>query len=157
MGMLDQAIQDQSDHPILDQIEAKIEEMVKPEDKDAFVRIVVAGMKVMFDERTHQMAMESVSKGDPINGAVDGVKDLMVMLYEESRGTMPPVPAMQAAIVLLCQALGFMQEVNMVQLDNENISEAVKSLSEKLMAAAGLTPEKVDELIAQTEQYGQGA
>jgi hypothetical protein len=151
MGMIEQAISDQSDNTILDKIEAQIETIIKPEDKDAFLRILVAGMKVMFDERTHQMAMESVSQGDPIQGAVEGVTNLMKMLYQESRGTMPPVPAMQAAMVLMCQALGFMEKAGMVKLDNETISNAMQDLSESLLQSAGITPEKIDELLGQAQ------
>lgn len=151
MSMLEQAIDDQSHNPILDQIESKIESMVKPEDKNAFLRIVTAGMKVMFDQKTHKMAMESVQQGDPLQGAAKGVSDLMVLLAQESRGTMPFLPSLQAAVVLLCQALGFMEQIKMVQLDNDNISEAVKSLYEHMMQRAGLTPEKVDGMIGDTQ------
>lgn len=158
MGLINQAIEDQSNNAILDQIEAKIEEMVKPEDRDAFLRIITAGMKVMFDEKTHQMAMESVSQGDPIQGAVKGVRDLMMLLYEESRGTMPPIPAMQAAMVLLCQALGFMEQAGIVKLDAESIGQAAQGLAEELMKLVGITPEKLDEMMAQaTAQQPQGA
>lgn len=153
MGMINESVKDQSHNPVLDQIEAKIEEIVKPEDQSAFKRILVAGMKVMFDSKTHKMAMESVENApDPMQGAVQGVADLMVLLAQESRGTMPPVPSVQASIVLLCQALGFLEQIGMVKIDNDNVSMAIKDLVEKLMERGGMTPEKLDQMIGQTEQ-----
>lgn len=144
------------DDPILAKIEKALEAKLKPEDLKAYKRIVIAGMKIMFDPKTHQLVAATIDKEDPINGAIQGVQSLMTTLFKQSRGSMPPVPAITASVTLLCNALGFMEKSGMItQLSNEQAAEAVKTLTDNLMAKAGLTSDKIESYSNQAKQVAK--
>ena len=73
----------------LQQIQAQLEAKLKPEDQDAYRRIVVAGMKIMFGDKTFADVMKSFDPQRPEESIARGVLGLGKMLWSRSKGTMP--------------------------------------------------------------------
>lgn len=132
------------DAGIIDQMQAKLEESVKPEDQEAFKRVTAAGMKVMFSEQSHQMMLEELQKpGDMDEKLAQGIAGLMLMLYKQSKGTMPPQIIMQAAAWLLLEAARFVQEAGIGQVDNQTIRNAMDGMVGILMKKFGASEDQI--------------
>jgi len=139
---------------ILQQVEQNITQKVDPSMAQAFERIVTAGLKVMYDPRTHPLMVKQLSKpGDPATVAGEGAGALLGMLYKESKGTMPIKPAVLAAQIWLCEGLDFMAQAGQIQITDELVANATKSLLSHILQIFGVNPNKIN----QAAQVGQNA
>lgn len=134
---------------LLAQTDAAIAKSVKPADRNAFERISLAGMKVMFDKKMHQTLMQGLSESpDKINTVAEGIVGILSLLYKESRNTMPVTPMITAGMALLLQALAFMEDAGMLQVDAPALEQATQHYVETLLPKLGITPEKMQEIMA---------
>lgn len=80
-----------------------------PAKQQALERIVVAGMKVMFDKQTHQMMLTELdAPGDMVTKLAEAATRLMILLYKHSNGTMPGDLIIPAGGVLMAKACEFL-------------------------------------------------
>jgi hypothetical protein len=139
---------------ILQQVEQAITQKVDPSMAQAFERIVTAGLKVMYDPQTHPMMVKQLSKpGDPATIAGEGAAALLGLLYKESKGSMPIKPAVLAAQIWLCEGLDFMAQAGQIEITNDLVAEATKSLMSHILQIFGVNPNKIN----QAAQAGQQA
>lgn len=144
-------------NPLLTKIEQGIEAKIKPENKQAYTRIVIAGMKVMFDEKTHQMMSDQLkSSNDIVKNVAEGIAGLMMLLYKESKEKMPMVAAIPASIVLMAKALDFAEKTMSVQITPDMLAKVTQATSEAVLLKFGITPEMVQDAVNK-HQSGQGA
>ena len=112
--------------------------------KDAFERITVAGLKMMFSKETHQMLLEGMDQAQDIaTWAGEGIAGVLGMLAKNSKGTMPFEPMIASGVVLLMHALDFLSQLGKVELSNETIDTATKAYALALMKAAGIDENKL--------------
>ena len=148
--------------PSLQKYEAGIEENVKPEDKEAYDRIVTAGLKVITSDEFHQNMVESLSAEGPLADKVaNGVARLISLLHVSAKGTMPVGPTIAAAYTLMVKAMDFAERALGEEITDDIIADtALKTISvvgpllgitkEKLQAAmGGQQPEAQPEAPAQ--------
>jgi hypothetical protein len=82
-----------------------------------------------------------------------GVATLITLLWRQSNGTMP-IPAVPlAAVLLVCEALDFLEKTKMAEVTPQTIDTATQTVIAILMQKVGLTPEKM----AQIAKQGPGA
>ncbi len=119
-------------NPILKKLVDGVDQIVsEPSDKEQYERIVLAGKKVLFDEKTH----DKISwLRDPTDLAVlvAGVADLIAILSEKSNGTMKPDPAKGAAVTLVADVLDFTERAQGVPVTQEIADAAVLAIDEKM-------------------------
>lgn len=134
-----------------DEVKAQIK--VPPEMRKAYDRIVLAGMKVMFSQQTHQMAMKSLEGDGPIEQRLaKGVSDLMLVLWKQSNGTMPPQLVFPAAIELMLEAIDFLNESGAEQVSEQQIGESIRQLIGTLMEKFKINEASVKQGMTQQEQ-----
>jgi hypothetical protein len=127
-------------------VEAQIR--VDPQFEAPFKRVVEAGGRFLFDQKTHQYAIKALEsgEGDSIGEKLGiGVAGLMSMLIKKSNGTIPPEVVMPAALKLLCQAVDFMQQSGLDPVDQKEFGLAIRTLTTLLMQAFGADPEKMNQ------------
>lgn len=85
---------------------AKIEAHIPPEYQSAVERLVLAGMKAMFDPRTHQLMLDELrSQGDDLGkGAAVGIAALISQLLARVKGAMPQPAIVPAALIQIGRA-----------------------------------------------------
>jgi hypothetical protein len=138
---------------LLAQTDAAITKSVKPADRNAFERISLAGMKVMFDKKMHQTLMQGLSESpDKINTVAEGIVGILSLLYKESRNTMTVTPMITAGMALLLQALAFMEDAGMLQVDAAALEQATQHYVETLLPKLGITPEKMAAIMAKGQE-----
>jgi hypothetical protein len=129
------------------QAREQLEAHIPPELQSAVERLVLAGRKAMFSQQTNELAMAEVEKHPegPGAGAAVGVAALMSQLLGRVKGSMPAPAIVPAALILLMDALEFLDEGGVLQATPEVVSDATEDLAAYLMQKFGLTPDKVQE------------
>lgn len=142
-------------NPLLQQIEKGIESRVSEENQEAYQRTVIAGMKVMFDPKTHQhmeLVKNPASRTKPVETIAQGVAGLMWMLFRQSKKSMPYEVLVMAAVTLLMKAADFAENAYGITFTREMINSAVELLAEHLFNKLGIPPEQVAQLIDQAKK-----
>lgn len=112
--------------------------MVKP-----FQAVIVAGMKVLFSDQTHQMVMKQMSGAGPLSQKLgDGIARLMSMLFQESHRSIPPQLLIPAGMVLLAHAADFMNKSGQ-PVSAQDFGTATQIMVEELLKAFNVDPSKV--------------
>jgi hypothetical protein len=143
-------------NPTLIQIEQALLEKTTPENKGAVQKAVLAGEKVMFDEKTHAN-MEIVKnpegvKKNPPQAIAMGVAGLSWLLFMQSKKTMKTEVLIMAGTILLTKAIDFAERGYGIKFDNAMIAQSTKILAEALFNKLGISPEQLSEAI----QKGRG-
>jgi hypothetical protein len=108
--------------------QARSQMQLPDELKDAYVRVVEAGMKVMFDPSMRERTLEFMEgPGEPAEKLAEGVAAVMAMLFNESNGTMPPQVIIPAGIELLLHAADVARKGGM-EITQDTIADAMADM-----------------------------
>jgi hypothetical protein len=135
-------------NPLLEQVIQAITAKVAPDQQKAFNRIVVAGMKLMYADKTEAMLRKQMDSAEPPIAAGQGAAKLVGLLLAKSKGTAPFKAMIPAGVVLTCEALDFMEKAGKAQLTPDLVSEAVQEFGSAVLQVIGVTPEKLDQMMA---------
>lgn len=118
-------------NPQLQKYEAGIEENIKPEDKEAYDRIVTAGIVVITSDEFHQQMIDALSgEGSLPDKVAEGVARLISSLHVSAKGTMPVGVTIAAAYTLMIKAMDFAERKLGQKVTDEIIAEtAIKTIS----------------------------
>lgn len=106
-------------------------------------RIVTAGMKVMFDPKTHQMMLDEIKKPGPIEQKLGmSIAGLMGLLVKESNNSLPPQLLIPAGIVLLAHASEFLVQAG-IPCSDHDIAASIDVFVHTVLTAFKLDPAKV--------------
>lgn len=123
-----------------------------PNLQQAYERVVLAGMKVLFDKSTNDMVVEQIRAPGPIGEKLGrGVAGLVLTLYLESNQTMPPQVMIPAGCYLVAQAADFARKTEHVSVSNEDVAAGIQVMIETLMAKFGIDPTRVNAAAAQMQ------
>lgn len=140
---------------VLAKVEQAVMAKVDAKTKTATMRIIAAGMKIMFSQQTHSLMTDAINKpGDLVENVGLGVADLMILMYKQSRGTMPIDAAVPASVVLLCHALDFLAKSGKIEASNDVVAAATKAMMAYLMQKMGISPETMRQ--ARLQSSGRG-
>lgn len=128
-----------------------------PTQKQQLMRIVAAGMKVMFDAQSHHLMLDTLQGPGPLCDKIgQGVAGLMGMLMQESKNSLPPQLIVPAGLVLIAHAVDFLEKGGMTVSD-EDFGKAVDYFVRTVMNAFGLDADKVAAIAGNAEtQLGAG-
>lgn len=142
-------------NPTLEKIEKEIEAKVSPENKEGYQRAVIAGMKLMFDPKTHanmELVKNPRAREQPVETVAAGVAGLMWTMFMQSKRKMPYEVMILAGTTLLAKVIDFAEQGLGIQFDNAMIAQATKLLAENMFRRMGITPQQLTEAI----QKGKG-
>lgn len=123
--------------------------------KQGYERMVLAGKKVMYSEKTHQLVLDQLSGEGPMSQKLGiGVSRLVVMLLNESKGSLPPSLAIPVGLELVAEAADFLKKSGQ-DVTDQDIGEAMNVMVSDLMKTFGLNPDKMQAALGQSAQGGQ--
>lgn len=135
-------------NPLLESVVADIEGKVQ--NRDAYDRIIVAGMKLMFSKETNAMLQDGMEEGPGLpDQAGTAIVGIMVMLQRNARGTMPFDAMLPAAVTLLMHAIDFLAQTGRLEITPEVVGQAMRAMVQALLKQLGISEEQV---IAMAEQ-----
>lgn len=116
-------------------------------------RIVLAGKKVMFSEKSHRLMLEQLDGPGPIAQKIgQGVAGLVALLRQESRGSLPPELLIPAGMILCAVVAQFLRDAGQ-DVSDQDIGVAIETMTNALLHASGVDPDK---LSAIAERGGLG-
>lgn len=130
---------------LIAQVKSNIEQHTPPELKEIVDRLVLAGMKMMFDEKTNQFVMAEFKKlGGDAQAVPVAISALITQLLARTKGRMPPPAIVPATLILLMEALAFLDEGGVIKVDADVISDCTEDTAAYLMQKLGLdSPEQI--------------
>jgi hypothetical protein len=121
-----------------------------PELQDAYDRVVLAGMKMMFSKESHGAMLRSLQGEGSLGEKLGkGIAGLMLIMVKESNATMPPAVIIPAGIALLMQAVDFMKKTGVAKPTNQDVGDGMEIMITTLMEKFGATPEKLQAALSQ--------
>jgi hypothetical protein len=121
-----------------------------PELQEAYDRVVIAGMKVMYSKESHRMMLKELQKEGPIDQRLGkGIAGLMLLLFKESNGTMPPAVIIPAGIKLVMEAVDFMRSTKLANPTNGDIGNGVQIMIAIILEKFGVAPDKMEQMLNQ--------
>jgi hypothetical protein len=131
---------------------------IPPDMQEAYDRVVVAGMKIMFSKETHGVMLKEMQKEGPVAQRLgQGVAGLMLVMVKESNETMPPQIIIPAGVELLMQAVDFMKKTDLANPTNEEIGQAIQIMITTIMEKFGVDPAKFEQMLNQFDNTNVNA
>jgi hypothetical protein len=146
-------MQNQHLQQIQDQVEAKMD----PKDHDNYRRIVVAGMKLMFDKSTFGDVIKQFNPQRPAESVANGIIGIGAILMKKSKKTMPITAAIAAMNTLLLHALDFLDAAGKLKATPALVAETTSIFLETIMQQAGLNQERMGKIIEMTQKNAMQA
>lgn len=141
---------------LLKRVADKVEKTVKPEDRQTYDAIVVSGMKLMWgNPKTHQQMVEYLqeAKQNPASlpqAVAHGLMWAMAIILKESKIPLEQFigPSAPASIVLMTQALDYVQKKLGVPVNQAVVDQCTKAITQGLFELYDVPPEQIDQAIA---------
>lgn len=125
------------------------EALIAPQYKDAYNRIVAAGMKAALHRGVDGMMAGIQKYPNPIQACAIGSVTLTLMLQAHATGHMPPEAIVPASYTLMCQALAFCEEAGLVKIDEPTLAHATSLWANNVFAKMRIPPARLDSLRSQ--------
>ena len=133
---------------LLQQAAANIQQGVQ--DKDAFERLMKAGTKTIYSKGTFRALSQQLRKSkDLVDDVAKGIVAVLGIMAHRARGTIPQGPLMQAGMMLMLDALDFLEQAGLLKVDNATLDRATEEYVEALLPAVGLSRQKMDQVLGQ--------
>lgn len=121
-----------------------------PELQQAYERVVVAGMKMMFSKETNKYMLKQLeSEGSMAEKLGTGIAELMIALFLQSNKTMPPQVIIPAGTELLVQAADFINKSGLAEVTNRDVGDGIQVMMSLIFRQFGIDPDKLMQRIDQ--------
>ena len=146
-------IQDKMARPDGEDLDTEgIKENIKmpPELQEAYERVVIAGMKVMFSKESHKLMLDELQKEGPVGQKLGmGIAGLMLLLVKESNNTIPPEVIIPAGVNLLSRGPDCIRKSEIEKMTNADIGDAMEVMISTILQKFGVEPEQMAEMLNQ--------
>lgn len=126
-------------NPLLQQVEDKVEGGLTPENRQNYMKIVVAGMHAALDKGPDGLLAGLGQSKDPIADAAKGAVSLVLVLRKEAHGVMPMKAMVPAAMTLLLKALDFIDRSKIAKVGQPELVRATHIFTDFIFARTGIT------------------
>ena len=142
-------------------------EQATPEEQQAYEKVVLAGMSVLYDDKTRDKVLTAIKSGgdDPAKALAKMAQMIITQLDEKSKGTIPETVLLPAAAEILEHTAELAQVAGIAQVDDATLGQAGQHLvwalgeqygvdEEELMALVeSLKPEQIRSMVEQQSKY----
>jgi hypothetical protein len=117
---------------------------VPEELQEAYERVVLAGLKVLFSEETSSLVMQQLEGSGPIDQRIGkGVAGLLLLLFKESNESLPAEVLIPAGIKLTVEAADFVTKATDEQVSQDQLGKAIETMIEEVLKKFGTSVEKL--------------
>jgi len=134
---------------LIKQAEEKIEQGLKEGVREPYMKIVVAGMKVMLKGGPDGLLAKLKGSQDPISDCVKGALGLVEMLRRSAKGAMPADAMIPATMTLALQGLDFAEKLGLLKVGKAELDQATQLFVETVLPHMGITPQKMQQMTDQ--------
>lgn len=138
-------------------IATKISDEVPGNLQQAFVKVVTAGEKFMFSEKTHKFMLDTLrSEGDLGEKVGEAMAGLLLVLFEQSNQKMPLEVMPSAGVYLIGKGGEFLERVTGEDITPDVSAKAIEVMFMTLGEKFGLPPDQLM-MIAEKSANGEYA
>jgi hypothetical protein len=123
---------------------------VNPQQQEAYDNVVMAGMKILFENKKTSEGIVKRLKADkdkPAKALADTAAMLMLQLDQQAKGEIPEEVILPAAIELLEQTSELADSMGLFPIDDAVLNRAGQLMVTNLAEQYGTTPEDIQELM----------
>ena len=126
---------------------------VPPEFKKKYDAIILSGMRIMFDKKSHEsMFLAQLNKEGPLASKIsEGVVALFYMLWEQSNKTIPPQLVIPVTFTLTLEAFDFCQQTGEPEATPETLGLAIEQSYEQILGKFGFDSAQIDQLVQKAQ------
>lgn len=139
-------LQDVKD-PVIEKVIQALEAKMDPKMKTGYQQIVVAGMRLLFDEKTHGLVMQRLQQGKQSGNVsaaiVKGTADLMAVLYKMSKQKMFMPALIPATVTLMGHIFDLAEHAGMVRVTPQIFAAATKIVTVKVLQRFGISRQQL--------------
>lgn len=129
------------ENKILQAAERQVESGLTPDNRDDYMKIVVAGMRLSLDKGPEGILAGLKRSRDPVHDAAVGSVNLVLLMQKQSRGTMPIKAMVPASMTLMLQALDFCEKARITKITPKKLDRATLIWRNQIFGAARITPD----------------
>lgn len=144
-----------SDNKLLQVTEQEIERKLTPQTKEAYDRIVIAGMKVALEPGPNNFAAGLMRQEDPVSAAAIGAINLVLMMSKQSKGKMPDDAMVYAAFTMMLLALDFADRTGLVKVGEQELVKAQHVFTNQWFKAVNVSPDRLQQMATKTNEIVQ--
>jgi hypothetical protein len=122
-----------------------------PKAQSAYERVVLAGMKVLYNQKTHGAVMNALKSGKPADALANVVVMIVLGLYKESGGKMPKLVIIPAAAELMMLAAELAEKAGLFKADRSVITSAMMKVIPRIAQEFGATKQDIDAFLKRTD------
>jgi hypothetical protein len=142
-------------NPLLAQMQDGIEARLKPQGRDDYNKVVVAGLHIALAGGPNSPMAKLQKSHDPIGDAAKGAVALMLIMQKEAKGVMPMQAAIPGAMVLMLHALDFIDHAGIVKIAEPQLVQATTQFTNQLFWKLGITPQMLQHATQRVHQIAQ--
>lgn len=122
---------------------------IPPQLQDVYARLVLAAKKLLYSQQLKPQ-VEALLKGPGSIGDKlgHGAVALMAILHSQTNGNMPPQLIIPVATEMVAEAGDFLRKAGM-KVTDDDIAEGMAVMVAEILQRAGVTPDKLPELLKQ--------
>lgn len=118
-------------------------------------KVILSGMRIMFDRSSHQMALAELNKPGPLaQRLTNGMVALMYLLWTQSNKTIPPQLMVPATLILTLRAFQFLQLSKDPEATKQVLGDAVHDSVQGVMDRFGATAAALPSLLKGGQKPG---
>lgn len=134
-----------------EQVSAQIK--MPAELQEAYERVVLAGMKMLFSKETNKAAIGIMQnqEGELPERLGKSIAGLLAELYRKSNQSMPPQVIIPAGVELLMQAADFIRKSKIEPINNKMVGDAMDVMVTTVLQMFKLDPGKIVQFVDQKQ------
>lgn len=119
-----------------------------PELKKSYEAGVKNGLLMMFGKQAREETLKFFEQAEAIPRALaDGIYSVVVFLYTQSNGSMPPQIVIPVGVELLAHAVDVARKAGF-EVSDEDVAEGMGEFVEAVLVATGADPQKMQQMVA---------
>lgn len=138
-------------NPILQQTQDALMQKVDPRLHRVVNKIVEQGQRVMYSAESRDMTVQQLKQAKSPDDIGAAAAKLGVLLLNQSKGTVPMEALLPSVMLLLLEALGFLEEAGAVEVTPELVAACTQATASGFLQALGVTPEKLQGMLGGAE------
>jgi hypothetical protein len=126
------------------EIRSQLKNNIPPPMREAYDKVVAAGMKFMFDKSTHKFMQQEMSSEGPIDDKLaTGILGLIEMLMSQSKGAFPHQLIIPAGIELMLHAADYAAQTGSAEVTAELMASAIQKFTIALFDKVGVPEQQL--------------
>lgn len=134
--------------PMLEQAEQGIQSKLPAKFQPILANVIKAGLTIMYSPSLKDTMMHRINtSNNPAQDAGNGATRMMAELSKQSGNKIPPQVMIPAAIIFAFEYLDLVEKAGKTQVNPQLIAHTVQAVTAAMLKMAGITPEKMHQLM----------